>query len=201
MQLTDLIAFTVAFALVVASPGPGLAAILSRALASGVRAGLMVVAGLAIVDVLFLAIAVLGLSAVAVLLGPWFVLAKYAAAAYLVYIGISMLRSAGQSAPPPDPQAQRGGWRDVMLGSLVTLGNPKAIMFYAALLPALFDVTALGVASFATLCVVMMAVSFDVYGVYILVARSVAGRAGGAWLRRLAGASMVGAGVTVAARS
>ncbi len=66
----SLAAFAIAMAVLAASPGPGLAAVLSRALSVGPGAGLRVVLGMIVVDFLFLGVAAAGLSAIAAALGP-----------------------------------------------------------------------------------------------------------------------------------
>ncbi len=108
-------------------PGPGLAVVVSRALFAGSRAAFAVVTGLVIADFIFLGIAFVGLLAIATTMGPRFLLVKYAGAAYLIWRGVQAF-TGGEKA-----SAGAGGafWRDVGLGLLATLGNPKAILVLA----------------------------------------------------------------------
>ncbi len=69
-------AFAAAFFVLALSPGPGLVAIISRALGSGMPAGLAVTAGLVVGDAAFLGAAVIGLSAIANTMGPLFQIVK-----------------------------------------------------------------------------------------------------------------------------
>ena len=105
MTLAQLAAFALAIFLWALLPGPGLVAVLSRALGSGVRAGLFVIVGLLLADVVFLAIAVAGLSALAAVLGPLFQVVKYLGAAYLIWQGYRAIAEASQplriEAGPP----------------------------------------------------------------------------------------------------
>lgn len=160
-------AFAGAFFLLALSPGPGLAAILSRSLGSGVPSGFAVTAGLVVGDALFLAIALVGLSATANAMGPMFQFVKYAGAAYLVWLGIQAWRAAGNSI---EIQAESSGamWKDIGLGLVVTLGNPKPILFYGALLPTFLDLTTVTARDFMTLMTVVVVVSVAVYGGYML---------------------------------
>ena len=87
MTLEYAVAFAVAMFLWAILPGPGLAAVVSRALGSGPKAGFAVIAGLVIADVIFMGIAIVGLLAIATTMGPMFQFVKYAGAAYLVWRG------------------------------------------------------------------------------------------------------------------
>jgi threonine/homoserine/homoserine lactone efflux protein len=198
-----LLAFAVGMTLLSLSPGPGLAAILSRTWTSGLGAGFAVTAGLVVGDFLFLGIAAIGLTALATTLGPLFQIVKYAGALYLIWLGVKLILAASkpltvEASPPVHPG------RDVGMGLLVTLGNPKPILFYSALLPTFLDVTAIGIGDFLLLGAVVVAVSFTVYGGYMVLAeRSRRMLASTAVVRRLnqaTGAVLVGSGIVVASR-
>ena len=200
-----LLAFAVGMTLLSLSPGPGLAAILSRTWTwtSGLGAGFAVTAGLVVGDFLFLGIAAIGLTAIATTLGPLFQIVKYAGALYLIWLGVKLILAASkpltvEASPPVHPG------RDVGIGLLVTLGNPKPILFYSALLPTFLDVTAIGIGDFLLLGAVVVAVSFTVYGGYMVLAdRSRRMLASTAVVRRLnqaTGAVLVGSGIVVASR-
>lgn len=169
MSIYAYLSFAVAMFFLALSPGPGLAAIVSRTLAAGRAAGLRMVTGVVLVDFLFLAFAMAGLSAVATLMGPFFMLVKYGAAAYLVWLGIKAWRTAGAPVAAVKDKAAPGH-RDVMLGALVTLGNPKAIIFYSALLPTFFDVAHMDLTAYLICCLIIAPVMFAVCGGYILAA-------------------------------
>jgi threonine/homoserine/homoserine lactone efflux protein len=199
----SLLAFAVGMTLLSLSPGPGLAAILSRTWTSGLGAGFAVTAGLVVGDFLFLGIAAIGLTAIATTLGPLFQIVKYAGALYLIWLGVKLILAASkpltvEASPPVHPG------RDVGMGLLVTLGSPKPILFYSALLPTFLDVTAIGIGDFLLLGAVVVAVSFTVYGGYMVLAdRSRRMLASTAVVRRLnqaTGAVLVGSGIVVASR-
>ncbi len=148
-------------------------------------------------------IAIVGLSAVAAALGPMFQFVKYAGAAYLIWLGCRMLLTAAQ--PIAVPRTATGAfWRDAGLGLLVTLGNPKPILFYGAIVPALFDVRAIGGAGFVLLAVIVAAISYAVYGLYIAAARRtrrlVASTRTVRRLNQATGTLLIGTGLAAAAR-
>jgi threonine/homoserine/homoserine lactone efflux protein len=203
MALHTAIAFGVAMFFLAASPGPGLATIISRALASGPVAGLAVTAGLVLADFFFMAIAMVGLTAIAAALGPLFQVVKYAGAAYLIWLGWRSFRGSGRPLVVT-PKSGQGLARDVGLGFLVTLGNPKAILFYSALLPSFLDMTRIRSGDFLILAVIVVLVSYLVYGTYIFIAersrRLLSSTSASRVFNRMTGTVLIGAGIAVAAR-
>ncbi len=203
MTLEATAAFAAAFFLLALSPGPGLAAILSRALGSGLPAGLAVMAGLVVGDAIFLAIAMIGLSAIATTIGPLFQIVKYVGAAYLIWLGVQALRAATRpidiAARPPAAL-----WKDVGLGLVVTLGNPKPILFYGALLPTFLDLSTVTIRDFAVLMTIVVVVSLVVYSGYMLLLerarRLLASTRALQRLNQATGVMLIGSGVAVAAR-
>ncbi|MBT6883011.1 MAG: LysE family translocator [Rhodospirillaceae bacterium] len=184
-------------------PGPGLAVVLARTLTSGTKAGGAVIAGLILADLIFLAIAFLGLIAIASALGPFFEAIKYAGGAYLIWRGIQTFRQA--SKPPETLQTSvRDTKRDVGLGLLVTLGNPKAILFFGAILPTFVDMTAIAIGNFIAVSAIVIGVSSLVYGSYMVLAISTRQFIGPQCLtKRLnqaVGTMLIGSGITIVAR-
>ena len=131
-------------------PGPGLAVVVSRTLGAGPKAGFAVVTGMVIADFIFLGIAFIGLLAIATTMGPMFQIVKYAGAAYLVWRGYRAF--VGAEHPMAVEAGANGAvWRDIGLGLLATLGNPKAILFFGAILPTFAGMTRVGFGDFLVL--------------------------------------------------
>ncbi|WP_071872228.1 LysE family translocator [Atopomonas hussainii] len=130
-----LVFFSAALALNLA-PGPDLLFILSRTLAHGTRVGLASAAGVCSGAVVHVLAAALGLSALLASSALAFSVVKYLGAAYLVYLGVQTLRSAGSSFTPKAAQdAPRSAWRAYREGVLVDILNPKVAIFFMAFLP------------------------------------------------------------------
>ena len=203
MALESMLVFAGTFFVLAVTPGAGLALILSRTLGSGMAAGFAVTTGLMLGDFVFLGMAIAGLSAMAQAMGPWFQVVKYAAALYLIWLGYCAFTQAAQSVTL-ETAPQRPWWKDVGMGLLVTLGNPKPLLFYGALLPSLLDVTAIGLRDYAALCGIVIAISCLVYGAYMaLVERARRMVMSARALQRLHQASgivFVGSGLLVATR-
>ncbi len=149
----------------VLTPGPAMLAILGHALASGSRPTLPVVLGNACGAVLLIGLSVAGLSAILLALPHGLQVLKWAGAAYLLWLGIRAFRSETPSQSTP----LRGGFRR---GLLIAISNPKALLFFGALLPQFVDPArpvlqqfAILAATFATLeLTVTTAVTFAAQG-------------------------------------
>jgi len=170
MSLSSLAMFAGIYALMVLMPGPGVAAVVARALTTGARRTAPFIWGMLIGDLVWFCFAVFGLAALAQTLHGLFVAAKYAGVAYLMFIAFKLW-----TAPPADPSAaaerQRGsGRRLVGAGLSMTLGNPKTMMFFLAILPHVLDLNALDAAAFAELAAGMMAILSAAMWSYALLA-------------------------------
>ena len=203
MNTETTIAFCALFFLLAVTPGAGLAMILSRALGSGMAAGFAVTTGLVLGDFLFLGLAMLGLSTIATAMGPWFEVVKYLAGAYLLWLGYRAF-TAKPEAIELQAQKPQALWRDVGMGFFVTLGNPKPLLFYGALLPTLLDMSNAAWSDFGTMALIVVGISYPVYGAYmLLIERARRAMLTGQTIKRLnqaTGAMFVGSGAWVISR-
>jgi len=118
-----------------ASPGPGVFATVARALASGFRPALAVIGGIVLGDIIFLLFAAFGLSMVARALGNLFFIVKLCGGAYLIWLGIRIwLKDPEPISDTPDTD-RRSRWGNFVSGLVITLSNPKVILFYCGFLP------------------------------------------------------------------
>ena len=169
MTVQSALAFAGAFFVLVLIPGPAIATIISRTLSSGKLTGLALTTGFILGDFVFLGVAAFGLSHIATTLGPMFQLIKYIGAAYLAYIGYMCFTRPAQAMNVQTLKAA-SPLKEIGSGLLLTLGNPKPILFYSALLPTFFDVTHLQRADLLALGGIIIGVSYVVNGSYILLA-------------------------------
>ncbi|MCA3625881.1 MAG: LysE family translocator [Methylobacterium sp.] len=135
MSLTALLVFVSVYAIAVATPGPGVAAVVARTLGRGMNGALPFVMGFVVGDLVWFIAAAAGLSVLAKAYAPLFVALKYAGCAYLVWIAIQLWRSEPvlpeAGATPPAQSALAA-----FLGSLfLTLGNPKVMVFFLSIMP------------------------------------------------------------------
>jgi len=197
----ELAAFTGAFFVFAASPGPDNVTIVARTLSHGPRSGLAYGLGTVTGILLFLIAAAFGLGAMAQHFGLAFELLRYGGAAYLVWAGVSLWCRDTASAAAP----LHGGFGRIYLtGVALNLGNPKMPLFYIALLPAFFASGVPRGGDLLALAAVVLAVEAVVIGGYILLAwraRHLLARPRARRLaNRAAAGCMVGAGIAAAAR-
>ena len=194
-----LLIFAAVYAVAVATPGLGIVALATRALAGGFWSAVPSTFGMAAGDLVWMTLSALGLTLVAQAMGDFFLVVKLAGAGYLIYLGYKFWTApVGETMNPVPGGAAQGFFSQFML----TLGNPKAIGFFVALLPTLIDLKALTLSGFAELCVMPLTVLPAVCLIYAALAHSVRGLFQSAMARRRmnkgAGAVMAGAGVAVA---
>ena len=133
--ILDYGAFAAAFVLLLFLPGPGNLALISSASNGGLRGGLASVLGLLLGDQILLWLTVAGVAALLKTYPPLFMTLQWAGAAYLAWLGYKML--VAKTGEGPSIQITPGHYfRETML---ITLLNPKAIMFYFAFFPQFID--------------------------------------------------------------
>jgi threonine/homoserine/homoserine lactone efflux protein len=202
MDPTLLVAFTLAFAVAAAAPGPGIAALVARSLAGGFAAALPMSAGLVLGDLVYLSLAVFGLAVAAAEMGAVFLVIRWVGALYLLYMAYRLW-----TAPAPEVGADPGvggRLRPFLAGLSVTLGNPKVMVFYLALLPNLVDLRRVDLQAFAGLAGIVLVVLTAVMLAYAALAdraRALIRSPRAARLvNRGAAAVMAGAAASIAAR-
>jgi threonine/homoserine/homoserine lactone efflux protein len=181
-------------------PGPVVTLMIANGLRYGTRAALTnilgVQAGLAIV----IGIVAVGLTSLMATMGYWFDWVRFAGAAYLVWLGIRLIRFPAEAVkadePPPPP---RGGF--FLQGFVVLLSNPKVMIFFGAFIPQFMDMSRDHVSQVTLLGVTFMVIAGMTDAVYALLA----GRARHFFsarrtkaLSRLSGGVMIGGGVWLA---
>ena len=124
--------------LLAASPGPGVFATISRAIASGFTNASLLVIGIVVGDIIFLLLAIYGLNLVAQVLGNFFILVKYIGGTYLIYLGYKIWVSKVETHKILE--SNELSWKtNFFSGLLITLANPKVIIFYLGFLPAFMN--------------------------------------------------------------
>ncbi len=201
MDVTALAAFAAAFLFFAASPGPDNVTIVARTVAQGALSGIAYGAGTCTGILLFLALAVFGLSVVAGEMGFVMTVLRYGGAFYLVWTGIK-LWTAEPVAPAQAARSNASMLGAYLTGVVLNLGNPKMPLFYIALLPNVVG-TQLTFADGGMLAAVILAVEVVVVGGHVALAsrarRALRNPSIVRRVNRAAGTVMIGAGVTVAA--
>jgi len=199
-----LLTFCAVYALAVATPGPGVAAIIARSLAHGFKGAPAFVAGFVVGDLVWFSIAATGLAALARTAATVFILIKWAGVAYLLYLAWRLWTAPAERVTVEDDDGRQHGWRAFVASLMLTLANPKAILFFLALLPTVIDLASLDALRFAEISAAIAIVLPAVLFTYVLLAA----RARELFttpkavrrLNRSSGVAMAGAAVVVATR-
>ena len=188
-----------------ASPGPGVFATTARAMASGFRPALAVIWGIVLGDIIFLLFAAFGLSMVARALGNLFFIVKICGGAYLVWLGIKIWLQKPELVQSHQNSSTRSYWGNFFSGLIITLSNPKVILFYCGFLPTFLDLSALTIIDLALVVAIITAVLSGVLIAYAYLAsrarKIFTNEKAVKRLNRAAGGVMVAAGVVIAVRS
>jgi len=195
--ISDYGAFCAAVLLFLALPGPGTFALLTSTGKGGFRAGAAATFGVIAGDQMLLWLAVAGVAALLTAHPALFSAVQYGGAAYLAWIGLKLIFAREGKASPVHIEPRHYARQ----AFLITLLNPKAIVFYMAFFPLFIDpVTHQGGATFLAMAITIAALT----AVYCLtlcafaqaVARKVrANRRAARWLERMAGVLLVGFGI------
>ncbi len=125
-------------------PSSSVALVVTRSVTHGISNGISVSLGIVLGDVIFILLAVIGLSVVAETMGWLFLTIKYIGAAYLIWLGYTLLRSKSKATFSVERTNQKGNLATSFLAGLfLTLGDIKAMFFYVSLFPAVVDIKAL----------------------------------------------------------
>jgi threonine/homoserine/homoserine lactone efflux protein len=203
MALHGLTLFCLTYLLAAATPGPGIGAILARVIGRGTEGIVAFIAGYVVGDLIWFTLAATGMAMLAQSAHSLFVLIKYVGALYLLYLAYRLWTA------PPEGVAegrapQQSGSRLFLASLTLTLGNPKVMIFFLALLPTVIDLTKMSVSVFlqvaAAICIILSSV-LTAYAVAALRARRLFKSSRAVrWLNRGTGTVMAGAAVAVATR-
>lgn len=171
IEVSSLLLFAASFAVAAAVPGPGQIALLFRAMTRGVLRTLPFASGMILGNGAWLVLALFGLSALAREWSGAFGAAKWLGVAYLLFFAYRLWtdRLLLDGVPPhPERIASAVGF---LSGLALSLGNPKAMLFFGALLPSLFDLSAINGRSAVAIVVVCLTIDLAVQSCYLFVAQ------------------------------
>jgi threonine/homoserine/homoserine lactone efflux protein len=199
--IADFGAFCAAILLFLALPGPGTFALLTATGKGGRRGGAAATAGVILGDQVLLWLAVAGVAALLAAHPAVFKAVQYAGAAYLAWIGLKLIVARGGEASP----IRMDAGHYLRQAFLITLLNPKAIVFYMAFFPLFIDpATHQGLLTFAAMAATIAVISAAYCLALVWLADAVsaqvrAHRRLAAALQRLAGVALVAFGIKLAA--
>ena len=204
MELASLLIFAGALLVAAGSPGPSIAALVARVISKGFRDVFPFLAAMWIGEAIWLSMAVFGLAFVAQTFHLAFVIVKWVGVAYLCYLAWKMW-TAPVAVRDEDLPREDSPAKLFLAGMAVTLGNPKIMMFYLALLPTIIDLGAVTMLGWAELTLTMAIVLIAIDLAWVLAAaqarRLLKSERAMRIANRVSATTMAGAAAAIAARS
>lgn len=143
MTAYDLLGLFLVMSALAAIPSASVALVVVRSATVNVRNGIATAVGVVAGDLIFITMAMMGLVALSEIMGAFFAMIRYLAAGYLVWLGWQLIRHAADTRVVNAGQAKGGMAISFLSGLALTLGDIKAILFYASLFPAFVDIASL----------------------------------------------------------
>ncbi|WP_372384220.1 LysE family translocator [Vibrio sp. BS-M-Sm-2] len=204
MSITSGIALFVAMLLSAAIPGPSVLAVLSRSLSYGWKQGLLVVLGVIIAGYIFIFLALSGLSALASAMGEFATVIKYVGVTYLFWLAYTTWTSdVSESSSTSSEKGTKAS--SVIIGLLMTISNPKAILFYMGFFPAFIDLKTFTTTDVMMILVISTVAVGGVLSLYACTASKARfvfqGRSAKTLLNRLSGGFLATCGTLLATKT
>ena len=205
MSLTSSVTFLIAIIIFAVTPGPGVFAILGRALMNGAQSCITLCIGMAISDIVYLILACMGLATIAASYEELFTIIRFAGAAYLFFLAWKMWNAPVEIELSSVEKNKNDAVLGFIQGFLISASNPKVILFYIAFLPSFIDLTSLSsndivlvsLLTFIGLMIGLMAIAYSASTARRQLKSTTAMKR----LNRLAGSIMAGAGAYLISRS
>jgi threonine/homoserine/homoserine lactone efflux protein len=158
ITLTESALYAGALMILFLTPGPVWVALIARALSGGFNSAWPLAVGVAVGDVLWPLLAILGVTWIVSVFAGFMIVLKWVATIMFVTMGVLLLRNAGKSISSDSRLTRPGMWAGFVAGVVVILGNPKAILFYMGVLPGFFDLTRLTASDIVVICILSLLV-------------------------------------------
>ncbi len=198
----DLCLYAGALAVLFLTPGPVWVALLARSLSGGFQAAWPLAIGVAVGDIFWPLVAVLGVAWL-VTTFAWFMdVLQWVAVVVFLLMGLALIRNANHALNANSRLTRPGMWAGFVAGLAVILGNPKAVLFYMGILPGFFDLTQVTVLDMVAICTLSFVVPLLGNLVLAVSVDKVRGiLRSGAAIRRMnltAGWLLIGVGIAIA---
>jgi threonine/homoserine/homoserine lactone efflux protein len=142
VDLSSSVALVIATFIFVITPGPGIIAIISTSLTYGFKSGATLSIGLIFGDIVYLLVAIFGLSMLMSILGDFFLIVRIIGGLYFLYLGYIMV-SSKVNRFELDKNLSPSLYKTFFQGLFISLSNPKVILFYLGFLPVFMDLETL----------------------------------------------------------
>jgi threonine/homoserine/homoserine lactone efflux protein len=139
IAISDLLLYCGALVILFLTPGPVWLALMARALAGGFAGAWPLAFGVAVGDIVWPLVAVLGISWILSVFDVFMVVLRWIACGVFLLMGVALIRNASAKISADSRLTRAGLWPGFLAGLVAILGNPKAVLFYMGVLPGFFD--------------------------------------------------------------
>ena len=167
---TSIWLFIIPFAVAATIPGPAQGALIGHVLSRGGRASVPFIVGMVLGNAVWLIVATLGLAALALRFEAIFIAVKWLGIVYLAFVAWKLWSVDTLHTQLLSNESVRRG---ILTGSFLTLSNPKAVIFFGAVLPHAFDMTSLSWSEIGLIAVLGIAIDLTIQIVYLAAAAKV----------------------------
>lgn len=165
MSWTNIWFFIVPFFIAAALPGPAQGTLVATVITRGRASALSFVIGMVTGNSLWLIATIFGLASLALRYESLFVAVKWLGVVYLLFMAWRLWSDAAIVEPASETKS-----KGFAAGMLLTLGNPKAVVFFGAILPQAFDLSALSVTEALLIVALGLLIDTAVQAIYLIVA-------------------------------
>lgn len=201
MTTLSIITLLATMLLLAAIPSASVALVVTRSATLGVANGISVACGIVLGDLFFVVLAILGMSMLAEAMGTFFAVLRYLGGGYLIWLGFTLLRCKREINLMDDNASKLSLAASFVSGLLLTLGDIKAIIFYASLFPAFADMSNLSMTDIVGIVVVTVIAVGGVKIFYAIAAQRIVERFRNQQVQKITrtttGCCMIGAGTFI----
>ncbi len=159
--------FFITTLIVVLSPGPAALAAAAEGASSGFKKSMLVVLGIASANVVYFILSATGIAALIIASHTLFTVIKWVGIAYLLYLGFSAIFSrSGPLSISPDGRQPSKWYKRFLKGFIIEISNPKALLYFSALLPQFIDISNPVIPQLAVLCIITIFLDISCYCLY-----------------------------------
>ncbi|MEL6683729.1 MAG: LysE family translocator [Pseudomonadota bacterium] len=152
ITISDMLLYAGALVILFMTPGPVWVALLARSLSDGFQAAWPLAIGVAIGDILWPLVAVLGVAWLVSEIEGFMIILKYVAVLVFMLMGAALIRNSDHALDANSRLTRPGMWAGFVAGVAVIVGNPKAALFYMGILPGFFDLSAVTALDMVAIC-------------------------------------------------
>lgn len=202
MDLQTFLIFAVTTAVVIFSPGPTAILMASQGAGSGLRRTLFGVMGITCATMIYFALSATGIASLIVASNTLFQIIKWVGVAYLIYLGCSAIFSKSGGLIVQSEAPSRSKSTMFTHGFLIEFSNPKALLYFSAILPQFLDVSRPIAPQFLTMWVTAFVLQWVIYSAYAYLGQRLIQGGVRSWIvnaiNKTAGAALIYAGIKMA---